>query len=170
VVLLMLAMNAWVLGTSRVIYSAARDGLLPAGLTSISPRHGVPRNALLFLIPGYGVPVGILALSGADETALITASSAAFLLIFLMTFFAARRLLVGRAIRVCNTVVIAVTASVVPFFGTSLIFAALLMVTAYVVTALRRPVTAGETDSELVLSNDEGHFTKPHSEPKAETR
>ena len=61
VVLLLLATNAWVLGTSRVIYSAARDGLLPVMLTKVSRRAGTPFAALLFLIPGYGTPIGILA-------------------------------------------------------------------------------------------------------------
>lgn len=140
-VLLILAMNAWVLGTSRVIYSSARDGLLPASLVKISPGARVPYGALMFLIPGYGVPVGLLALSGADETMLITASSAAFLLIFLMTFVAARKLLVGKAIRMCNIVVIVVTVCVIPFFGTSLLFAIVLMVISFALVTLprRRP-------------------------------
>ncbi|WP_158841572.1 APC family permease [Saccharothrix deserti] len=147
-ILLILAMNAWVLGTSRVIYSSARDGLLPAGLAKIARRGSVPYGALLFLIPGYGVPVGLLALSGADETMLITASSAAFLLIFLTTFFAARKLLVGKAIRICNIVVIVVTVAVIPFFGTSLIFAIALMVSAFLLVTLRKPKPEELTETE----------------------
>src|SRR5918999_3043181 len=65
IVLLLLATNAWVLGTSRVVFSSAREGMLPAVLTKVS--RGVPYGALLFLIPGYGVPVGLLALTRSSE-------------------------------------------------------------------------------------------------------
>lgn len=130
VVLLLLATNAWVLGTSRVIYSTAREGQLPAVLTKISARRGVPYGALLSLVAGYGVPVGLLAVTGSTEERLITATSAAFLLIFLVTFVAAHRLLTGRGARACNIGVAIVAAAMLPFFGTSLVYAAGLMVLA----------------------------------------
>ncbi|SRR6266568_269163 len=146
VVLLLLATNVWVLGTSRVIYSTARDGLLPAVLTKVSGRNRVPFAALLFLIPGYGIPVGLLAITGSNETRLITATSAAFLLIFLGTFLAARRLLPGRGIQVCLVLVIATTVVILPFFGISLLYASVLLAIAYVLTMRRkaRPESAVE--------------------------
>ncbi|MDL4773927.1 MULTISPECIES: APC family permease [Thermomonosporaceae] len=134
IVLLLLATNAWVLGTSRVIFSSAREGMLPAVLTKVSGRNSVPYGALLFLIPGYGVPVGLLALTRSSEMWLITATSATFLLIFLATFLAAHRLLEGRAIRRCNILLIIVTACILPFFGISIVYAAALAILAYVLT------------------------------------
>lgn len=139
VVLLLLATNAWVLGTSRVIYSTARDGLLPAALAKISARRGVPYGALLSLIAGYGVPVGLLAVTGSTEERLITATSAAFLLIFLVTFVSAHRLLTGRGARACNIGVAVGAAAMLPFFGTSLIYAGVLAVLALLMVA-RKPV------------------------------
>ena len=50
VVLLVLSMNAWVLGTSRVVYSQARTGLLPRRLARVSGRGNAPRAALLALL------------------------------------------------------------------------------------------------------------------------
>ncbi len=138
IVLLLLATNAWVLGTSRVIFSSAREGMLPAVLTKVSGRDGVPYGALLFLIPGYGVPVGLLALTRSSEMWLITATSATFLLIFLATFLAAHRLLEGRAIRRCNILLIVVTACILPFFGISLVYAVALVIIAYVLTVPRK--------------------------------
>ncbi|WP_370944281.1 APC family permease [Amycolatopsis sp. cg5] len=130
VVLLLLATNAWVLGTSRMVYSSARSGLLPNALTKVSARRNVPYVALLSLIAGYGVPVGLLLVTGSSEERLITATSAAFLLIFLVTFVAAHRLLTGRAARLCNIGVAIGAAAMLPFFGTSLIYAGVLMLLA----------------------------------------
>ncbi|GAA2524700.1 APC family permease [Winogradskya humida] len=146
VVLLILATNAWVLGTSRVIYATARDGLLPAALTRVSRRNGVPYGALLFLIPGYGVFLGILALTGRDETLIITASSAAFLLIFLVTFLAARKLLVGRGIRALNMTIIVVTVVIIPFFRDSLLYAVAFFLIAFLLITMRGRTTTPEAE------------------------
>ncbi|SFB25707.1 amino acid efflux transporter [Amycolatopsis marina] len=140
VVLLLLATNAWVLGTSRVIYSTAREGLLPAALTKISARRGVPYLALFSLIAGYGVPVGLLAVTGSTEERLITATSAAFLLIFLFTFLAAHRLLTGRGARACNAGVAITAAAMLPFFGASLVYAAVLMLLALLMVGRKQDV------------------------------
>ncbi|OLF11289.1 APC family permease [Actinophytocola xanthii] len=137
IVLLLLASNAWVMGTSRVVYSAARDGMLPSALARTSGRDAVPYAALLALVPGYAVPVGLLALTGSTETRLITATSAAFLLIFLATFLAARRLLSGRGIRLCVLLVTVGTVAILPFFGTSLLYAAALIGVAFLLTLPR---------------------------------
>jgi amino acid efflux transporter len=128
VVLLVLSMNAWTLGTSRVVYSQARTGLLPSRLARVSGRGNVPRAALLALLAAYAVPVGALALSGHDESTLITASSAAFLLIFLISFLAAGRLLEGRAIRWCIRLVTLGTLAFLPFSGVSLLYAAVIAI------------------------------------------
>jgi amino acid efflux transporter len=154
VVLLLLATNVWVLGTSRVIYSTARDGLLPAVLTKVSRHHRVPFAALLFLIPGYGIPVGLMAITGSDETRLITATSAAFFSIAFGSFLAARRLLRGRAIQLCVIVVIAATVAIIPFFGISLVYASVLLAIAYLLTVRRKAppenaVADTDTDDSL---------------------
>jgi amino acid efflux transporter len=82
------------------------------------------------LLAGYAVPVGALMLSGRDETTLITASSAAFLLIFLISFLAAGRLLEGRAIRWCIRLVTAGTLAFLPFSGVSMLYAAVIAILA----------------------------------------
>jgi amino acid efflux transporter len=130
VVLLVLSMNAWTLGTSRVVYSQARTGLLPPRLARVSGRGNAPRAALLALLAGYAIPVGALMLSGRDESTLITASSAAFLLIFLISFLAARRLLEGQTIRWCIRLVTAGTLAFLPFSGVSMLYAAAIAILA----------------------------------------
>jgi amino acid efflux transporter len=78
------------------------------------------------------VPVGALALSGRDESTLITASSAAFLLIFLISFLAAGRLLEGRAIRWCIRLATLGTLVFLPFSGVSLLYAVIIAALAVV--------------------------------------
>src|SRR5260370_38193183 len=79
-----------------------------------------------------------------DRATLCTASSRAFLLIFLISFLAAWRLLEGRAIRWCIRLVTAGTLAFLPFSGVSILYAAILAILAagleYSVTWTRRAV------------------------------
>ncbi|PID54428.1 MAG: hypothetical protein CSA58_11275 [Micrococcales bacterium] len=130
VAFLLMAMtaNAWTLGTSRVVYSTARAGLLPARLARVD-QHGTPRTAIGALALGYGASVAVLVALDLDESALITATSAAFLIVFLAAVFAATRLLDGR-MRLLSWLVTAVTVALVPFFYTSLPWALLIIAAA----------------------------------------
>ena len=52
VLLVQAGASSWVWGISRLLFSAARDGRMPAFFASLSPR-GVPRRAILSLtVPG----------------------------------------------------------------------------------------------------------------------
>ncbi|MCR6482860.1 amino acid permease [Amycolatopsis sp. OK19-0408] len=145
-VLMLLTTNAWCLGTSRVIFALAREGILPAKLAHVSPKSRVPVNAVMALIPGYGVAVALLVLTDSNESALIKASSAAFLLVFLVAFVSALRLIRTGAIRYVTMGVVAVTVVMLPFFGMSVAYAGIMLVVALVAEfALRRrtrPVVA----------------------------
>ncbi|MEV7865725.1 amino acid permease [Streptomyces sp. NPDC088124] len=137
-VLLFLTMNAWCLGTSRVVFALARDGLLPAGLSRLSAHQGVPARAVLALVPGYAVPVVLLLLADSSEATLIKASSATYLLIFLMAFFAATRLLPRGGVARLNVTLIVATLAMLPFFGFSLVVALAMLLVALVVESLTR--------------------------------
>ncbi|MFH8612859.1 APC family permease [Streptomyces sp. NPDC018029] len=141
-ILLLLTTNAWCLGTSRVVFALARDGLLPTGLSRLTPRGRVPARAVLALLPGYAVSVVILLATDSSETTLIKASSATYLLIFLMAFLSATRLLPrGRTARL-NLAVIAATVVMLPFFGVSVVIAlAMLLVAVIAERWLRKRVT-----------------------------
>jgi amino acid transporter len=41
-------MNAFYISTSRLMYAMADEGSLPSFFKQVSPRHGTPRNAILF--------------------------------------------------------------------------------------------------------------------------
>jgi amino acid efflux transporter len=135
--LLALTTNAWCLGTSRVVYSIARKGLLPARIATVDHR-GTPRAAVLTLVVGYGASVGVLAILNLNESALITATSAAFLIIFLTAVLAGTRILTQRRLRMLSWTVAVVTVILLPFFGPSLPWAALIAVAAVVLERVSR--------------------------------
>ncbi|MET8685570.1 APC family permease [Streptomyces sp. NPDC004732] len=140
-VLLLLTTNAWCLGTSRVVFALARDGILPTGLSRLSRPGKVPARAVLALLPGYAVPVQLLLATDSGETTLIKASSATYLLIFLMAFLSAARLLPrGRTARL-NLALIASTVAMLPFLGVSVAVAlTMLLVSVVAERWLRRRV------------------------------
>ncbi|MEW2393492.1 amino acid permease [Streptomyces venezuelae] len=149
-VLLLLTTNAWCLGTSRVVFALARDGILPVRLSRLS-RHGtVPARAVLALLPGYAVSVLLLLATDSSETTLIKASSATYLLIFLMAFLAAARLLPPGGTARLNLLLIATTVVILPFFGVSVVIAlAMLLLSAVAERRLRKRVPPS-TDSGVL--------------------
>ncbi|MFI7320856.1 APC family permease [Streptomyces venezuelae] len=149
-VLLLLTTNAWCLGTSRVVFALARDGLLPARLSRLS-RHGrVPARAVLALLPGYAVPVLLLLATDSSETTLIKASSATYLLIFLMAFLAATRLLPRGGAARLNLLLIAATAAMLPFFGVSVVVAFAMLLLSVIAERLLRKHLPPSTDTGVL--------------------
>ncbi|WP_409236293.1 APC family permease [Streptomyces sp. PA5.6] len=140
-VLLLLTTNAWCLGTSRVVFALARDGILPARLSLLSRRGRVPARAVLALLPGYAVSVLLLLATDSSETTLIKASSATYLLVFLMAFLAAARLLPRGGAARLNLLLIATTVVILPFFGVSVVIAlAMLLLSVIAERRLRKRV------------------------------
>ncbi|MEU9101626.1 amino acid permease [Streptomyces sp. NPDC048361] len=123
-VLLVLTTNAWCLGTSRVVFALAREGIVPRGLSRVSPRTGTPSRAVLALVPGYSLTLGLLVATDSNESVLIKASSAAYLLVFLLAFLSAVRLVRTGPMRWTNYLVTAVTVLMLPFMGVSIGYAA----------------------------------------------
>lgn len=143
-VLMTLTTNAWCLGTSRVLFSLSRQGLLPRRLQRTSAT-GTPVNAVLALVPAYGASVAALAVLDKDESTLIDATSGAFLVVFLAAVLAGTRILSGTRLRALAWFVAAVTIVMLPFFAASLPWAALIVVAAVVVErATRRPSDPGQ--------------------------
>nr|WP_237550146.1 APC family permease [Streptomyces sp. SID1034] len=134
-VLLVLTTNAWCLGTSRVVFALAREGIVPRGLSRVSPRTGTPSRAVLALVPGYSLTLGLLVATDSNESVLIKASSAAYLLVFLLAFLSAMRLVRTGPMRWTIRLVTAVTVLMLPFMGISVGYAAAMLAAAMLVEA-----------------------------------
>lgn len=143
--LMALTANAWCLGTSRVVFSAARSGLLPKRLEVVDSR-GTPRGAVIFLGFAYGLTVLALFVLDLDESTVVTITSASFLIIFLSAVFAGLRILEGR-MRVLAGVVIVVTIVLLPFFWESLPWALVLATVSVVLELIARRRLRAQTSS-----------------------
>ncbi|MYZ18609.1 amino acid permease, partial [Streptomyces sp. SID337] len=149
-VLLLLTTNAWCLGTSRVVFALARDGLLPARLSRLSRQGRVPARAVLALLPGYAVSVLLLLATDSSETTLIKASSATYLLIFLMAFLAAARLLPRGGAARLNLLLIATTVAMLPFFGVSVVIALAMLLLSVIAERRLRKHVPSSTDTGVL--------------------
>jgi amino acid efflux transporter len=148
-VLMVLTTNAWCLGTSRVLFSLSRKRLLPRQLLRTSAT-GTPVAAVLSLVVGYGASVAVLLALDLDESALIDATSGAFLVVFLAAVLAGTRILIDIRLRLLAWLVAVVTVALLPFFLSSLPWAVLFAVVAVVAEAVTRrsapdPSTASPT-------------------------
>ncbi|MFD3694684.1 APC family permease [Streptomyces sp. NPDC058646] len=116
-----IATNAWVLGASRLVGSAARDGLLPRAVTARAARPPA------VLATAYLVVLGALAVTGAGvELALITTSSC-FLLLYIVAAAAALRAAgPAPALRTTAMVTLLISAGFLAFAGTGLAIALVL--------------------------------------------
>ncbi|MBT2406356.1 MULTISPECIES: APC family permease [unclassified Streptomyces] len=119
--LAVIATNAWVLGASRLLGSAARDGVLPRSLTAR------PARPLVVLAAAYVCVLGLLAATGAGvELALITTSSC-FLLLYIVAAAAALKAeAAAPALRATAVVTLLISAGFLAFAGTGLLIAVLL--------------------------------------------
>lgn len=134
--------------------SAGRTAAAPVGEGRAGTRSAY--WAVLFLIPGYGIAVVYLLIANGTESHLITASSAAFLLIFLAAFVAGIRLLETRAMRLTAWATSAITVTMLPFFGVSVFFALGILVAAVIAERFIRPERAGAAAWDGAVTAQQG--------------
>ena len=79
--------NAWIYSASRMVFSAARSGVLPGSLSVLS-KNGVPRRALLALGCVFTLVILISAATGAEVKTLIMIVNQNFLIIYLVCLLA----------------------------------------------------------------------------------
>ncbi|SFE31557.1 APC family permease [Paracidovorax konjaci] len=117
IVLLLLAVNSWVMGASRQIFSLARKGLLPSALGRWSAPQGAPRNALAVLAVIYGVFTLCLTFFHIPEEGLIQFANANFIVIYLFAFGTALKVFRSARMRACAWIAILASAALVPLLG-----------------------------------------------------
>jgi amino acid efflux transporter len=88
-VLLVVAANAWVLSTSRMVYGLARQRILPSWLDHLRPGDGIPARACL-LVGAANATVLLAALAfGLGEAEIVSAVCAGFLVAYAVAMAAA---------------------------------------------------------------------------------
>ncbi len=86
IVLLILAANAWVFGTSRIIFSLARDNVLPPLLSKISVT-GLPYASILVQMIFYLAISVILVLFSVSEDTIVEVTSLNYIILYMIIFF-----------------------------------------------------------------------------------
>lgn len=86
--IMVLNINAWVWGASRLLFSTARDGLCPTSLGTVGSA-GTPGAALCFLLIPYSIVFcGMAAFGKSQLGVLIKLINANFILLYLITLWA----------------------------------------------------------------------------------
>ncbi len=67
--------NAGIMGTSRMAYALAREGVLPKSLSKVHPQYATPWSALVFLLGVTLVLTLLVAVSGAWQLPVLVAAS-----------------------------------------------------------------------------------------------
>lgn len=150
VFLIVVNINAWVLGASRLLYAMARDGAAPRRLATVSRRTGTPMAALWVVWGCYALDIGGMYVLGGDEHDLIPFASASTLVVYLLTFAAGRRLFTNRAMRTLCAVALMASAAFLLGGGLPSLLAVLAFAATVGYVLLRRsavnpaPESAGE--------------------------
>jgi amino acid efflux transporter len=113
IALTMGTMNVYVGGAARLAAALSADGALPAWLGGDAQRS-IPRRPLAVLAPVGGALLGALALGFGSPAALVRATSACFVAVYLLSLAAAVRILRGRR-RAAAVVALAAMAVVAAF-------------------------------------------------------
>jgi amino acid efflux transporter len=129
---LIVATNSWVFGASRVVMSAARRGLLPAGLAGTREESGTPVRALLALGGAYSVVVALLRL---DENPMLLFTSATFLLLYIAVGVSALRGRPSLALKISAGITLGLVAIFLPNTALALPAALVLVVLMWFVSA-----------------------------------
>jgi len=123
--------NAWMLGASRLVVSAAREGLLPPSIQRRSTRTDAPVSALVALVVVCALVVSLLAVFDLDETAAISLSATIFLALYIAAAIATLRDHPTPIMAISATTTALIAASFLLLTGAALVLAALLALATY---------------------------------------
>jgi len=114
--------NAYTAGMARVVYAAARDGSLPAFLSRVDEKSGVPRRSLLGLLVLVIVSLAVFYSMQLDVQTGFLATSGAAVMTYVVGSLAGARLLNGTgAVRLMPWLSLIVSLAILPFIGLLLI-------------------------------------------------
>lgn len=109
IVLLLLGANAWVFGTSRLIFALARDKVLPGFLSKLS-RNNIPHFAVIIQMLFYFALSVTLGGLEVDEDVVVEITSLNYLLLYTLVFFSSYKAFKGFKYRNLSAVAMVTTA------------------------------------------------------------
>ncbi len=110
IILLILGANAWVFGTSRIIYALARDNILPEGLTKISTNN-IPNSAVIAqMVPYLLITLSFVA-ADLNQDTVIEITSLNYLLLYTVIFFSGVKAFSTHRLKVLSGFAMTITAA-----------------------------------------------------------
>jgi amino acid efflux transporter len=107
ITLLILAANAWVLGTSRIIFALARDGILPKSIARLST-NDVPHLAVMSQMVFYSLISLVLVVLSVSEDTVVEVTSLNYLLLYIIIFFSGMKSFRNSRFKVISAVAMAI--------------------------------------------------------------
>ena len=137
VALTMGTMNVYIGGSAKLAAALAQQGALPAWLGSGAPRS-IPHRPLAVLTITGAALLGLLAADVTDPEGLVRATSACFVVVYLLSLTSATRILTGRA-RATAALALVLVAVVTAFSAAFLAVPAAVAGLTAAIRATRRP-------------------------------
>jgi len=109
IVLLVLGANAWVFGTSRIIYALARDGILPKSLTKISSNK-VPYYAVMAQLIPYFLIAASFVFADMHQDTVVEITSLNYLLLYTIIFFSGIKIFTTHRLKGLSAAAMLITA------------------------------------------------------------
>jgi amino acid efflux transporter len=120
--LLFLGANVWILGSSRLMFSLARERLLPKGIAQVNVDTGIPQNAVIVQWVGYMIVFAVMAYVGAKEDGLVSTCSLNYMLLYFIVFGCAIIYFKELAMKILSIISFTVIAALLPQDMDSLLF------------------------------------------------
>jgi amino acid efflux transporter len=86
IILLFLAMNVWIMGTSRIIFALARDNVLPGFLADVS-KNNIPQRAVVSQLIFYALVSLIMLVVQVSEDTILELAGLNYLILYIIIFF-----------------------------------------------------------------------------------
>lgn len=142
-VLILVAANAWVLATSRMLFGLARNGMLPAWFHWLSPRPGAPSRVNLLIVTVGATVLTSAGWFGLSEPKIMAATSVTFLVIYGVVMAGAAVLLRQKAERAAAGLALLVLAAMAAFYASAMLLIAGSLTLLTIVLGKRRWRSAG---------------------------
>lgn len=110
IVLLILGANAWVFGTSRLIFALARDGILPAALAKISANN-IPYTAVMVQILPYAVISLGFSIFDFNENFVVDVTSLNYLMLYTIIFLSGAKSFTTLNFKLLSVIAMLITAT-----------------------------------------------------------
>ncbi|WP_028308035.1 APC family permease [Desulfitibacter alkalitolerans] len=124
--------NAWVWGTSRLIFAGGRSGSLPVFFGKINNSRGVPRYSLAFILAAGGITILLIGVMNIPLAFFVKIVSQNFLMLYLLSILAYIKINTSVNKRIIGVFSLILCSFFLLIFGWGLIYSFVLLAVPYI--------------------------------------